>query len=77
MRVDNGLSVYQHSEVIVVKYEEATPVFTNSSFRAVVSELTPANTEILRARATSSNQIGNLVYSIIGRCNLFWYSKYV
>ena len=67
MRVDNGLSVYQYSEVIIVKYEEATPVFTNSSFRAVVPEFTTANTEILRARATSSNQIGDLVYSIIGR----------
>lgn len=64
--MDNGLSTYQFRKVVEVRYEEATPVFTKSTFKETVSEFTSENEQILSATATSSNLIGELTYAVIG-----------
>ena len=50
-----------------MRYEEATPVFTQATFKKTVTELTVKNTEILTASATSSNLRGELFYSIVSK----------
>ena len=49
-----------------MRYEEATPVFTQATFKKTVSEFTLENTDILTASATSSNLIGELLYGVVG-----------
>ena len=65
--MENGLSAFIFSEVVVVKYAEATPVFIKSNFKQNVSEFAAENEEVLRVNATSFNLIGRLIYTVVGK----------
>ena len=67
------MSIYTFKEVVEVRYEEATPVFTQATFKKTVTEFTGENTEVLTASATSSNLRGELLYSVVGKKTIYFF----
>ncbi|KAL4232620.1 hypothetical protein ACF0H5_007310 [Mactra antiquata] len=62
---NNGLKSITYTEVIVVSYSQANPVFTQSKYTAIVNENTEAGVPVLSVSASSSNLAGELVYRVL------------